>query len=245
MRYEMMLPYQIRKAIDDNTPVVLPLGVLEFHSEHMAVGVDTLVVIKALELLEKEADLIILPPFYYGAGSYVVEPAKGNGTVHVGPDALKPFALDLFRSLLRIGFKNIHAVIHHQSENFTAGMPTDLAFKLAGRQAIFEMLEVERGDGWWGDNSMESYYDAHAEGDNPFNYIQIHPLMNEHIINNYLFDHAGEGETSLMMSLCPEGVDMDKHSDEKWYARAAKKATSEYGDTARDMILEHLKSVLL
>ena len=34
MRYEMMLPHQIRAAIAANTPVVLPLGVLEYHGEH-------------------------------------------------------------------------------------------------------------------------------------------------------------------------------------------------------------------
>ena len=44
MRYELMLPHQIRTAIDGNWPVVLPLGVLEYHGEHMAVGMDTLAV---------------------------------------------------------------------------------------------------------------------------------------------------------------------------------------------------------
>jgi creatinine amidohydrolase len=72
MRYEMMLSHQIRRAIQENWPVVLPLGVLEYHGEHMAVGMDTLAVIKVLERLEAEIDLVILPPFYYGAASYAV-----------------------------------------------------------------------------------------------------------------------------------------------------------------------------
>ena len=113
MRYEMMLPYQIRKAIDENWPVALPLGVLEYHGEHLAVGMDTLAVIRCLEQLEDELNLVILPPFYYGAGSFVVEPPERNGTVHVSSDQLEPFALGLFRSLLRIGFRNIHFIIHH------------------------------------------------------------------------------------------------------------------------------------
>ncbi len=150
MRYELMLPYQIRKAIAENWPVVLPLGVLEYHGEHMAVGMDTLAVVKMLELFEKEADIVILPAFYYGAASYAVAPPEGNGSVQVGGRALAPFAEELFYSLLRIGFRNIHAIIHHQTENFVAGMPTDLAFKTGGRQAIFRFLEKERGEGWWG-----------------------------------------------------------------------------------------------
>ena len=57
----------------------------------------------------------------------------------------------MFQGLLRIGFRNIHVVVHHQTENFAAGMPTDLAFKFAARQAIFAFLEKERGEGWWGE----------------------------------------------------------------------------------------------
>ena len=40
MQYLKMLPYQIREAIDKNVPVVLPLGVVEYHAEHLPLGVD-------------------------------------------------------------------------------------------------------------------------------------------------------------------------------------------------------------
>jgi creatinine amidohydrolase/Fe(II)-dependent formamide hydrolase-like protein len=69
MRYELMLPREIRTAVEKRWPVVLPLGVLEYHGEHMAVGMDTLAVVKILEILEEEMDLVVLPPFYYGAAS--------------------------------------------------------------------------------------------------------------------------------------------------------------------------------
>jgi creatinine amidohydrolase/Fe(II)-dependent formamide hydrolase-like protein len=58
-----MLPHQIRAAIDGRWPIILPLGVLEYHGEHMAVGMDTLAVTGILEILEKETNLVILPPF--------------------------------------------------------------------------------------------------------------------------------------------------------------------------------------
>ena len=244
MRYEMMLPHQIRQAIDDRWPVILPLGVLEYHSEHLAVGMDTLAVLKTVELLEQEIDLVILPPFYYGAASFAVEPPERNGSVHVDSDVLAPFARSMFRGLLRVGFRNVHFFIHHQSENFTAGMPTDLAFKLAARQAIFEFLEAERGEGWWGDNSMSDYYAAHEQGDNPFNWIQGHPLMDAEIISQYPFDHAGEGETSLLMALCPEGVDMARYSPEKWYVESAARASLDLGEKGRAMVLKHMRRIL-
>ena len=83
MRYELMFPEQIRKSIDENWPAVLPLGVLEYHAEHCCVGVDTLLVIRAVEELEKEMDMVILPPFYYGAASFAVDSPERKGTIHV------------------------------------------------------------------------------------------------------------------------------------------------------------------
>jgi len=246
MRYELMLPHQIRKAIEENWPVVLPLGVLEYHGEHMAVGMDTLAVIKTVELIEMERELVILPPFYYGAASYAVAAPEGSGSVQVGGPVLSPFAEELFYGLLRIGFRNIHAIIHHQTENFVAGMPTDLAFKTAGRQAIFRFLEKERGEGWWGSNTMVDYYAGHAQGENVFNWVQVHPLMPASMNGKYPFDHAGIGETSLMLALCPEAVDAARFADNTgWYTKGAAEASAGLGKIGVAMILDHLRQILV
>jgi len=208
MRYEMMFPDQIREAIDNNVPVVLALGVLEYHGEHMTPGVDTLLVIHAIDIIEKEMPLVILPPFYYG-------------------------------------FRNVHVFIHHQCENFAEGMPTDLAFKLAARQETFAFIEREKGEGWWGDNSSADYYENHAAGDNPFNWIRIHPFMSKDAQVKFPVDHAGEQETSLMIAFCPEAVDMNRFSDEKWYLSSAKLASLEYGSRAKEIILSEMKKLLI
>lgn len=244
MRYELMLPHQIRRAIAENWPIVLPLGVLEYHGEHLAVGMDTLAVTRILDRLEREADLVVLPPFYYGTASYAVAEAKGNGTLDVPADRLFPFAQSLFASLLRVGFRNVHGFIHHQTENFAAGMPTDLAFKFAARQAIFAFLEAERGEGWWGDAKMADYYAKQADKADPFNWIQIHPLLNAEAIKQFPFDHAGEGETSLMMDLCPEGVDMSRFSDKQWFTGTAKKASAATGRRGSSLILAHMRAAM-
>ncbi|NQU42906.1 creatininase family protein [bacterium] len=244
MRYALMLPYQIRLAIDENRPVVLPLGVLEYHSEHLGVGMDTLVVERCLDIIEAENDVVVLPTFYYGAASYAVGPPERNGSVQVGVGSLIPFARDLFRSLLRIGFRNIHFFIHHQSENFGVGMPTDLAFKTAARETVFEFLETTRGEGWWGNEKMADYYAQQKEGDDPFSWIQGHPLLDQDGIDRFAFDHAGLGETSLMLALCPEAVDLEKRSKDRWYAQSAFEASREFGEKGRDLILDHIRRCL-
>jgi len=245
MRYELMLPHQIRRAIEERWPVVLPLGVLEYHGEHLGVGMDTLAVVKTLELLEPEMNLVILPPFYYGAASYAVAKPEGGGSVQVGGKVLAPFAEELFFGLLRVGFRNMHAIIHHQTENFAAGMPTDLAFKQAGRQAIFRFIEKESGEGWWGDEKSAAYYSDHAAGSNPFNWIKVHPLMSPEIMAAYPFDHAGEGETSLMLALCPEAADMSRVGDNAtWYTASARRASPETGRRGVELVLARLRTLL-
>ena len=109
-----MLPYQVREAIDKNVPVILPLGVVEYHAEHLPLGVDCFTCLGAIERVEeRHPEIVVLPPFYYGSASYAVANPERNGTVHV--DALKivPVAEDIFRGLLRVGFRNIHCFIAH------------------------------------------------------------------------------------------------------------------------------------
>ena len=244
MRYELMFPDQIRQAIDKNMPAVMAIGVMEYHSEHCCVGVDTLVVTRALDMLEKQMELVILPPFVYGTASYAVSSPERKGTMSISSHTVYLFAKDLFMNLLRVGFRNVHLFIHHQSENFTAGMPTDLALKLAARETIFEFLEKERGEGWWGSEDMQDYYKQHEKGSDPFSWIQIHPFMDEASQKQFPVDHAGKQETSLMMAFCPEGVDMTRHSKEHWYAQSAMDANIDYANAAKKMILDGLKKVL-
>lgn len=245
MRYEMMFPDQIREAIDKNTPVVMALGVIEYHAEHLCPGVDTLVVQGALEMLEKEMDLVVLPPFWYGAASYAVSAPERKGGIHVDSGVLNVFARQLFYNLLRIGFRNIRLFYHHQSENFASGMPNDLAFRLAAKQEIFAMLDREQGEGWWGENpESANYYAEHEARTDPFSWIRVEPFMSAEAQSRWPIDHAGEQETSLMLAFCPEGVDMKRFDGKYWYAQHAPKANTEYAEKAKAFILDDLRKRL-
>ena len=236
MQYLNMLPYQIRAAIDKKVPVVLPLGVIEYHAEHLPMGVDCFTCIEIIRRVEKRRpELVVLPPFYYGAASLAVAKPERNGTVQV--DALKivPVAEEIFRGLLRVGFRNIHGFICHQTEEFAQGMPTDLAFRLAARHVIFDWVEKESGEGWWGTEKFSDYY---SNANNPFNWIRIHSV-HEHSTperaKKFPGDHAGKLETSEAMYICPDQVELDRIDGSLWYARAGKEASAEYGDEAMEL----------
>ncbi|MEY4872859.1 MAG: hypothetical protein RLZZ563_2189, partial [Pseudomonadota bacterium] len=115
MRYDRMRPHQVQAAIAAGTPVVLPLGVMEHHGGHLPAGVDMLAVSEILDLLGD--DVVVLPAFAYGAASHAVAGPEHGTTLHVDAGALVPFFEELCTSLLRAGFRNVHAIIHHQSEN--------------------------------------------------------------------------------------------------------------------------------
>jgi len=246
MRYELAKPHFLRDAIARNTPLVIALGVQEYHGEHLPLGVDLLAVTRCLDRLEAETPdrLILLPPFAYGAASHAVAGPE-SFTLHLGAEVILPLAQALFAALLNAGFRNIHGVIHHQSENFLQGMPTDLAFRLAARQAVFAHLEKTRGPGWWGKADMAAYYEGHAKGDNPFNWISIHPLMPPEVALHFPFDHAGQGETALMLALAPETVEPQRMAENTgWYTGTAPKATKAQGEAGVAVIMKHLRMLL-
>jgi hypothetical protein len=91
---------------------------------------------------------------------------------------------------------------------------------------------------------MADYYEQQSTGDDPFNWIKAHPLMPASAMEGYPFDHAGQGETSLLMALLPEGVDTSRISEDEWYSRSAREASQELGMKGRDRILAHLRQAL-
>jgi len=229
MKYLDMLPYQVRQAIDNRYPVAFPLGVIEYHAEHLPFGVDSYVAMEILERVEKRRpELVILPQYYYGCASFAVAPPERNGTVQVDCTHIIPMAEDIFRSLLRVGFRNIHCFIAHQGEQFDQGMPTDLAFRTAAKHVIFDWLEKESGEGWWGTEKFANYYEG---ANDPFKWIQVHPTRHTAYIKSIMpGDHAGKVETSETMVIRPESVRMDLQDDRIWFSRPAREATREYGE---------------
>ena len=243
MQYLKMLPFQLREAIEKNTPVILPLGVIEYHAEHLPLGVDCFTCLESIDRLEKKhPEVIVLPPFCYGSASYAVAKPEGNGTVHVDSEHVLKVAEDIFRSLLRVGFRNIHGYIAHQHEEFVQGMPTDLAFRFAARRVIFEFLEKNTGEGWWGTEKFSAYY---SEDNNPFNYIRIHPcLPAPERYHEFPVDQAGKNETSITLASHPETVHMDKLDNSIWYSRAGVEGSAEYGNASLNAIVEEMEKTL-
>ncbi|MBO4344823.1 MAG: creatininase family protein [Victivallales bacterium] len=244
MKYLHMRAGQIREAIEKRYPLVLPLGVIEYHGEHLPIGTDCFVAEQAIGIVEErhQNEMVVMPTFYYGTATKAVAAPENNGTVSISPEKLIPVAEEIFRGLLAVGFRNIHCFIAHQTEEFEQGMPTDLAFRFAGRKVIFEFLDQQSGQGWWGKEENAKYYTG---GENPFNYIRVHPVRTrESTKKRFKGDHAGILETSEMLAAYPQDVDMSKLDGSLWFTRTAVNATAEFGDAALHTTAEDIEILL-
>lgn len=68
VRLELLLPIQIRERLAENPVVFIPLGTVEWHCEHLPVGLDALT---AHGLCLRAASLeggLVYPPLHYGTG---------------------------------------------------------------------------------------------------------------------------------------------------------------------------------
>jgi creatinine amidohydrolase/Fe(II)-dependent formamide hydrolase-like protein len=223
-----MRPHQCATARKEAWPVFLPAGTIEYHGEHLPLGVDTIAVEHALAEVEKRIPCVIAPTIWYGPSSFAVAGPE-RGTIDVDVDRFEKHVMDVLDGLLQNGFRRIIVVIHHQFE-MGRFMPEALAFKKAASMLTFKAVEKERGRGWWGSADMGRYYEELETSANPFNWIQVVPLMNPDIQRRMGYDHAGKLETSLMLAAIPTVVEMGRLAgDNLWFTKDAAKASAEHG----------------
>jgi len=244
MQLTEMFYDEIQDAVNRNVPFVIPVGTLEYHARHASCGTDTLVITGCLRELEKEKELVVCPPIWYGVASYAVCAPK-PGHFHVEEDAYTAYLYHILKSMIDAGHKNIYLVAHHQTEG--AGlMPMTIACHKAAKKVIMEHMEEKSGKGWWGSDSYATYYEDLETGDDPFSYIKVIPLIGADAQKKCGgFDHAGKWETSLLMGTYPELVDLSRCKDNtEWFAQSAKESTEEIGMHMVSCTLEWLKEVI-
>lgn len=237
MKLENLYPDILDREIKKNTPLFIPVGVMEYHANHLPLGTDTQTPYYFLERLEKERDIIIAPPVWYGCASYAVKGPEGY-SIDMDGTVLNSMMYNIYLSLLRSGFRNVYTVMYHQTEDFN---PTETACLDASRRAIFKYLEEVRGIGWWGNNATHERFEAEDTASDPWTWIRVQPLMPR----DFEADHAGYQETSMLWALCPELIREDKLSDTNdWFTATAKDASIEAGEKMVEEILEYWRGIL-
>jgi len=162
--------------------VILAVGSCENHGPHLPLGTDTLVSYKlAVKVAEKVEGLLVLPPVTVGySGHY----SRFPFTITLRAETLIEVLKDILRSTLRNGIKKIFIMNGHDGNI--------AAIEVATREIKTEFPEAKIAslDAWWVTAG------------------RLLPPDTFEVWNG--LGHAGEGETSIALSLFGDKVRMDK-----------------------------------
>lgn len=200
MNLQHLLPHQLKTALDAGWPLLAPSGCIEYHGPHLPLGVDTLIVEELCQRVAARVDAVVAPPFWYGPTGYAVSGPE-QGTVDVSTERFGRHVKDVLASFWDIGFKWIVVCQHHQQLDG----PEALAIRQAAAEVTFERTHAERGHAWWGKAPLPL-------GDNVFERIHVWPSVLPAAAEQgiVMADHAGFYETSLVMAVRPELVDLQQ-----------------------------------
>ena len=172
VRYEEMLPHEFDEAVRQFPVAYVPVGSLEWHGRHLALGNDTL---KSYGILLRAAEKhggVVVPPTYWGHMGHW-KPGCHPGLPKDVVDAL--FAA-IFQGLVTVGFKVVIGVTGHDVKEQLDSLQRAVdAISKDGRATGFAMMEG-------------ALYDLPGD----------------------TMDHAAHWETSILMHLRPDLVDMDR-----------------------------------
>ncbi len=168
----------------DQTVVIQPVGAIEQHGPHLPVAVDaaiaTHVVGQALSQLPDEIPAYALPPLCYGKSN---EHWHFPGTITLSATTLMAVLTEVAESLYRSGFRKLVLLNAH------GGQPQVM-------EIVARDLHQRYADFWVFPHFV--WRAPHTAGQVLSDREKAHGI------------HAGDAETSVMLSLLPDQVDMAK-----------------------------------
>lgn len=214
---------------------VLAVGSTEYHGDHLPYGTDSMVATHLAEAVAERVDrLLVLPPLPFGMSlHYASFPVAISLTTETLVNVLK----EVFVSLLKHGIKKLLVVNGHDG-NIAAIETAAREFRVDHPEMRIAVLEA-----WW----------VTAGELLPSDTFEVWGGLG----------HAGEGETSMMLAVDPELVEMERargvvpelpmHVQVKWVfdeltpygvTGDPTKATAEKGMLMRDALVELMVSFL-
>jgi creatinine amidohydrolase len=115
MRWEELTSPEIGALDRDRSVVILPLGSVEQHGNHMPVGTDTLLAqAVSLGAAAELADVLVMPPPWYGFSAHHMQ---FPGSVTLSAETLMAVAGDIVAAVVKHGFRRILIVNGHGGNN--------------------------------------------------------------------------------------------------------------------------------
>lgn len=196
--YEELTPKEFSERLGNCPVAYLPLGTLEWHGEHLPLGSDGLQPLEFFKRLAAEAGGIVLPMIFLGPDFY--DPgydSELNGTKYYGMDY---FSYPLPDN--RYEPHKLTGSAYWVSDSIFHGIVNSIMDQLS--RAGFKIV-VAHGHG-----PSNNFIENHAEDlMNNYKLRVITCRGNDSADFCFQCDHAAANETSIMMALRPDLVDME------------------------------------
>ena len=188
---------EYKERIAAGATIFLPLGATEQHGPHMAMNVDVILPTGVCERVAREVGGLVAPTVPYG---YKSQPRSGGGESFPGTTSLdaNTFSLvvrDIIRGLGHDGVRRVVLVVGHFENAWPAVEGLDLGLRELRRDGISDMQAMRLE--YWDFVKRET-----LEGLFPGGFPGTE------------LEHASLLETSLMLLLRPDLVDMAKIPDD-------------------------------
>ncbi len=171
----------IKNEIKRNGVVIVPIGAIEQHGPHLPTGTDTYTGWVIAKRVAERLNALLLPIVPFG---FSEDHCPRPGTVTLSMDTLKNIIRDIAKSLAMDGAKHIIIFSGHGGQ---ITQIADVCYELNVSGAL--------------DNSL-------VHNISPWNATPVEVLAQ--VLEEEVFLHAEEMETSLMLFLEPKLVDMTK-----------------------------------
>lgn len=181
MKFGFENSYEISGKIAEKKIAILPVGAVEAHGPHLPLSTDNLLAEEMSDRLAERVDAFVLPVLSYGQ---VWSLRNFPGSINVSNESLISFIYDIGSSIHKQGFESFVMMNGH--------LGNSTALKEAARKLYDEFP------------NLKVYY-------------FFYPGMNEYVkdiretqASHTTYFHACEIETSYMLYLAPDYVNMDK-----------------------------------
>ena len=195
VRYEDLLPHQFRLRLAECPVAYLPLGTLEWHGEHLPLGSDAIIshglMIKAAEKLGG----IVMPPIYVGPDRSQLQL---NGSQLQGMDTAD----------VTTPHRQLDGSCYWVSEGLFMSLIDNIIEQL--KRAGFKVVFAD-GHG----PSRNSWVNHLIEREVRFGLKLLGVTKDFRKSWQSQMDHAAENETSLVMALRPDLVDLSQLPEDK------------------------------
>ena len=190
---ELPWPDYAARVGNGSTPILIPIGSMEQHGHHLPMHVDVLLPTEFARRVALRIGGLVAPPFTYGYKSHQ-KSGGGNhlsGTTSLDGATLVAALRDVLKEFVRHGVRNLVLVNGHYENSWFIIEGIDLALRELRWDGVRDVKIV-----------VLSYWDFADEATIARLYPEGFP--------GWAVEHGGVLETSLMLALHPQLVDLER-----------------------------------